>query len=171
MGLDLVTGGAGFIGSHLVDRLLATGRRVRVLDSFVVGRRENVSHHAGNPNLEIVVGDVANVDKVMQASAGVQRVFHLAARADIVPSIQDPRAYFSTNVDGTFNVLQAARANDVSRVVYAASSSCYGIPGVYPTPEDTPPDPRYPYALTKHLGEQLVSHWAQVYQLPTVSVR
>lgn len=171
MGLDLVTGGAGFIGSHLVDRLLNEGRRVRVLDNFSVGRRANLVQHADNPNLEIVEADVADTQAVHQACTGVQRIFHLAARADVVPSIQEPEAYFRANVDGTFAVLEAARRCNVQRLVYVASSSCYGIPSTYPTAETTPADCRYPYALTKYLGEQLVMHWAQVYRLPAVSVR
>jgi UDP-glucose 4-epimerase len=168
---DFVTGGGGFIGSHLVDRLIAEGRSVRVFDSFVVGRRSNLRQHEGNPRLEIVEGDVADKAAVMRACAGAERVFHLAARADIVPSIREPEAYFRANVDGTFNVLEAARAGGSRRFVYAASSSCYGIPTLYPTPESAPADPRYPYALTKYLGEQLVLHWATVYRLPAVSLR
>jgi UDP-glucose 4-epimerase len=169
--LDLVTGGAGFIGSHLVDRLIAAGRPVRVLDSFVVGRRANLEQHRGNPLLGIVEADIADKAAVDTACAGVERVFHLAARADIVPSIQEPEAYFRANVDGTFAVLEAARRHGVKRLTYVASSSCYGIPDAYPTPETAPADPRYPYALTKYLGEQLVMHWAQVYGLPANSVR
>ena len=168
---DLVTGGAGFIGSHLVDRLLGEGRSVRVLDSFVVGRRANLKHHESNTRLEVIQADVADKSAVMAASDGAERIFHLAARADIVPSIQEPEAYFTSNVDGTFCVLEAARRCGVKRLVYAASSSCYGIPSNYPTPETAAADPRYPYALTKYLGEQLVMHWAQVYRLPAVSVR
>src|SRR5262249_54494348 len=167
-GTDLVTGGAGFIGSHLVDRLIAEGRRVRILDSFVVGRRVNLKQHDGNPLCEIIEADVADKSAVDTATAGVDRVFHLAARADIVPSIQEPEAYFLANVSGTFAVLEAARRHGVGRLVYVASSSCYGIPSVYPTPETAAPDCRYPYALTKYLGEQLVMHWAQVYRLPAV---
>ena len=168
---DLVTGGGGFIGSHLVDRLLKEGRRVRVLDSFVVGRRANLSQHDGNPNLEIIEADIADRRAVDAACKGVDRIFHLAARADIVPSIQEPEAYFRANVDGTFSVLEAARKHEVKRLVYVASSSCYGIPSTYPTPETAPADCRYPYALTKNLGEQMVMHWAQLYNLPAVSVR
>lgn len=166
-----MTGGAGFIGSHLVDRLIAAGRPVRVLDSFVVGRRANLEQHRGNPLLGIVEADIADKAAVDTACAGVERVFHLAARADIVPSIQEPEAYFRANVDGTFAVLEAARRHGVKRLTYVASSSCYGIPDAYPTPETAPADPRYPYALTKYLGEQLVMHWAQVYGLPANSVR
>lgn len=169
--LDLVTGGGGFIGSHLVDRLLADGRRVRVLDNFVVGKRTNLDQHAGNPALEIIECDVADKPDVITACAGVERIFHLAARADIVPSIQEPEAYFRANVDGTFAVLEGARAHGARRVVYVASSSCYGIPAIYPTPETAAADPRYPYALTKYLGEQLAMHWAEVYKLPCASVR
>lgn len=169
--LDLVTGGAGFIGSHLVDRLIAEGRRVRVLDNFVVGRRGNLQQHDGNPLLEIVEADIADMRAVDAACAGVERIFHLAARADIVPSIQQPEVYFRANVDGTFAVLEAARRHATKRLVYVASSSCYGIPATYPTPETAPADCRYPYALTKYLGEQMVMHWAQVYRLPAVSVR
>jgi UDP-glucose 4-epimerase len=121
--------------------------------------------------LQVIEADVADPAAVSAAMAGVERVFHLAARADIVPSIQEPEAYFRSNVDGTFNVLEAARRHGVNRLVYVASSSCYGIPASYPTPETAPPDPRYPYALTKYLAEQLVVHWAQVYKLPAISVR
>jgi UDP-glucose 4-epimerase len=171
VGTDLVTGGAGFIGSHLVDRLLAQGRSVCVFDNLVVGRRANLKQHTGNPRLRIVEADVADAIALATAMEGAERVFHLAARADIVPSIQEPEAYFRSNVNGTFCVLEAARRQAVRRLVYVASSSCYGIPSSYPTPETAPADPRYPYALTKYLGEQLVMHWAQVYQLPAVSVR
>src|SRR6202050_2567493 len=171
LGRDLVTGGAGFIGSHLIDRLLAQGRAVRALDNFIVGRAANLDQHKGNPRLESVEGDVADRDAVAAAVSGVHRVFHLAARADIVPSIREPEAYFRSNVDGTFCVVEAARKHRVKRFVYVASSSCYGIPDQYPTPETAPADARYPYALTKYLGEQLVMHWAKVYRLPAVSVR
>jgi UDP-glucose 4-epimerase len=137
----------------------------------VVGRRANLQHHEGNPRVEVIEGDVADAAKVIAASEGVERIFHLAARADIVPSIQEPEAYFRSNVDGTFAVLEAARRNTVRRFVYVASSACYGIPSVYPTPETAPSDTRYPYALTKYLGEKLVLHWAQVYRLPALSLR
>lgn len=169
--VDLVTGGAGFIGSHLVDRLLEQGRGVRVLDNLSVGRRANLKQHEGNPQFELIIGDVADPQAVDRAVGGVDRVFHLAARADIVPSIQSPEVYFRANVDGTFAVLEAARHHNVRRMVYVASSSCYGIPKSYPTPETAAIDPRYPYALTKYLGEQLSLHWAKVYGLPVMSVR
>ncbi len=168
--IQLVTGGAGFIGSHLVDQLLDAGFRVRVFDSFVVGRRENLAHHEKHPELEIIEGDIGNADQVMAAMQGVDTVFHLAARADIVPSIELPEVYFSANVDGTFNVMQAARACGVSKVMYASSSSCYGLADQVPTPETAPAQPQYPYALTKYLGEQIVFHWGQVYKIPTLAI-
>jgi UDP-glucose 4-epimerase len=171
MSLDLVTGGAGFIGSHLVDRLIALGRRVRVVDNFASGHRRNLAQHADSPAVEVVEGDVADGAAMLRAAQGAERVFHVAALADIVPSIQKPDAYFRANVDGTFAVLQAARAAQVRRFVYVASSSCYGIPDAYPTPEDAEIRPQYPYALTKWLGECLVMHWAQVYKLPALSLR
>jgi len=170
-GIDLVTGGAGFIGSHLVDALIAGGRQVRVLDNFVSGGPRNLKHLAGDARLELLRGDIRIAAEVAQAMRGVDRVFHLAALADIVPSIQRPEEYFTTNVDGTFTVLQAARAAGVKRLVYTASSSCYGIPDKYPTAESAELRPQYPYALTKSLGEQLALHWGQVYGLPVVSLR
>ena len=147
------------------------GRSVRVLDSLVVGHRANLAQNLGNSRLELVEADITDRGAVDKICADADRVFHLAARADIVPSIQLPEAYFRANVDGTFAVLEAARQHGVRRVIYIASSSCYGVPTLYPTPETAPPDPRYPYALTKYLGEQLVLHWAQVYRLPAISVR
>ena len=171
MSLDLVTGGCGFIGSHLVERLLAEGRKVRVLDNLAVGRRENLDAVSENSDLQIQIGDVAEQGAVRKAMADVARVFHLAARADIVPSIVEPDAYFDANVNGTYAVLRAAREENVQRFVYAASSSCYGIPDLYPTPESAEMRPQYPYALTKRLGEELVLHWAQVYDFPAISLR
>src|SRR6266550_5937432 len=169
--LDLVTGGAGFIGSHLVDRLLALGRSVRVVDNMAVGKPRNLEQHKANPKLEVRVADVADRDAMEAAMKGVERVFHLAALADIVPSIQNPEGYFRSNVVGTFVTLQAARAAGPRRFIYVASSSCYGIPDSYPTPESAEIRPQYPYALTKWLGECEVMHWAQVYGLPALSLR
>ena len=168
---DVVTGGAGFIGSHLVDSLLADGRHVHVIDDFSVGRRSNLTQHDGHPRLTITEANVADRAAMLALIAGADRVFHLAALADIVPSVQNPEAYFDANVNGCFSVAEAARAASVTRVVYAASSSCYGIPTLYPTPETAPADPRYPYALTKYLGEQVLLHWVRVYGLPVVSLR
>lgn len=169
--VDIVTGGAGFIGSHLVDQLLAQGRHVRVIDNLVVGRERNLEQHKNNPNIEFIKGDVADTALMNRVCQGAERIFHLAARADIVPSIEDPNDYFRSNVDGTFSVLEAARLHQVKRFIYIASSSCYGFPEVFPTPERARIAPQYPYALTKFLGEQLVMHWHQVYKLPAISLR
>ena len=164
----LITGGAGCIGSHIADRLLADGHKVIVLDDFSTGKRENLSDHK---NLEIIECDIRDSAMVDECMAGVDWVFHLAALADIVPSIQRPADYFKANVDGTFAVLEAARANNVKRFIYAASSSCYGIPDIVPTPETAEIRTEYPYALTKYLGEEIVRHWGKVYKLPVVSLR
>lgn len=167
----LVTGGAGFIGSHLVERLLNEGNEVIVLDNFSTGRLQNLEHLCDQPHLRINRLDVADYKAVRPFFKDVEWVFHLAALADIVPSIQRPLEYHHANVDGTASVLEAARAANVNRFVYAASSSCYGIPEAYPTPETSPIRPQYPYALTKYLGEQMVLHWTQVYGLPVISLR
>jgi UDP-glucose 4-epimerase len=167
----VVTGGAGFIGSHLVDRLLADGHTVRVLDDFSTGRPENLAHAAADPRLWLERVDIAREPGLESRLAGADWVFHLAALADIVPSIERPLDYHRANVDGTVAVLEAARRAGVGRFLYAASSSCYGIPETYPTPETAPLRPQYPYALSKLLGEQCVLHWSQIYRLPAVSLR
>ena len=167
----IVTGGSGFIGSHLVERLLADGHTVRVLDNFSTGRLDNLSRVRNNTCLTIHEVDVADSEAIQELFAGVDWVFHLAALADIVPSIEHPLHYHRTNVDGTVAVVEAARKSGVSRFVYVASSSCYGIPDSYPTAETDIIKPEYPYALTKYLGEQIVLHWYKVYGLPAISLR
>ena len=167
----IVTGGAGFIGSHLVEHLLDAGHEVTVLDDFSTGRPANLQHLTPNASLSVHEIDIAHLDAVSPHFEGVDWVFHLAALADIVPSIEHPLTYFRSNVDGTVNVLEASRRYAVKRFVYAASSSCYGIPEIFPTPESADVRPEYPYALTKHIGEQCVMHWSQVYRIPAVSLR
>ena len=167
---SIVTGGCGFIGSHMVDRLLAEGHEVRVIDNFSTGRPENLEHQKGNKNLKIIQEDICNYEKIEKIFEGIDWVFHMAALADIVPSIQSPKEYFHANVDGTFSVLQAATKAKVKRFLYTASSSCYGIPDKYPTDEKAEIRPEYPYALTKRLGEELALHWSKVYKLPVVSL-
>lgn len=167
----IVTGGAGFIGSHLVDRLIADGHEVTVIDNLSNGRLENLQHLKGNPLLGFIKADVAEQSQLNEYFQGIDWVFHLAALADIVPSIQEPEKYFRSNVDGTFAVLEASRLAGVERFIYTASSSCYGIPDVFPTPETSEIKPQYPYALTKYLGEQTALHWGQVYKLPVISLR
>ncbi|MGQ2851418.1 SDR family oxidoreductase, partial [Leptospira interrogans] len=165
----LVTGGAGFIGSHLVDLLLENQFEVTVLDNFSTGRAFNLNHV--KEKIDLVECDLSIQEDWIKKFQSVDYVFHLAALADIVPSIQNPEGYFQSNVTGTLNVLQASRHYNVKRFVYAASSSCYGIPELYPTPETSPILPQYPYALTKRMGEELVMHWAQVYKFPALSLR
>jgi UDP-glucose 4-epimerase len=166
---SIVTGGAGFIGSHLVDALLIKGHEVVVLDNFSTGRVENLAHVKNS--IQVVKCDLGVLGDWHENFKGVDWVFHLAALADIVPSIQFPEAYFRANVDGTFNVLQACIKAETKRFLYAASSSCYGIPDTYPTTELAEIRPQYPYALTKFIGEELVMHWKQVYKLPSLSLR
>jgi UDP-glucose 4-epimerase len=168
----VVTGGAGFIGSHLTDALLAAQHDVVVIDNFATGRRKNLSDAQRSPRFTLHEADIAAGAAALEpAFAGAAGIFHLAGLADIVPSIERPGAYYAANVEGTFAVCEAARAAGVPKIVYAASSSCYGIPEAYPTPETAPTRPLYPYALTKELGERIVMHWGAVYGLHTTSLR
>jgi len=165
----LVTGGAGFIGSHLVELLLNLGHEVVVLDNLSTGRLENISHI--KHKIKFIKCDLTLKSDWINSFKGISWVFHLAALADIVPSIQKPKEYFNANVNGTFNVLEASRLNGVKKFIYSASSSCYGIPNNFPTSENEKISPQYPYALTKRLGEELVLHWSKVYKLPSISCR
>lgn len=167
----LVTGGAGFIGSHLSRELWRQGHEVTVIDSLVGGRKQTITDLLEQPRFEFHQLDIRDAAAITPLFQGIDWVFHLAGLADIVPSIEQPRAYYETNVSGTFNVLEAARAGGIKRLIYAASSSCYGLAKQSPTPETAPIQPQYPYALTKYLGEELVLHWAQLYALPAVSLR
>lgn len=167
----LVTGGAGFIGSHLVELLLGEGYRVKVVDNLSCGRIENLATASGNPLFSLIEKDLAEADGLDEIVKDVEWVFHLAGIADIVPSIQRPVDYHRSNVEGTLNLLEASKKAGIQRFVYAASSSCYGIPDSYPTAETAPGRPQYPYALTKYVGEQYCLHWHHVYGLPVVSLR
>jgi UDP-glucose 4-epimerase len=167
----LVTGGAGFIGSHIAELLHGEGHAVRVVDNLVTGRRSNLEALAGKPGFSLHEADITDQTAMRPLFQGVDWVFHLAALADIVPSIENPQAYHHANVNGTLSVLEASRLAGVQRFVYAASSSCYGIPDLYPTPETAPIRPMYPYALTKWTGECYVHHWGQTYGLAAVSLR
>jgi len=169
-GIAVVTGGAGFIGSHMVDRLLANGYRVRVIDNLVGGRESNLAHHGNNADLAFERMDIRQLAPTASIFADARFVFHFAGIGDIVPSIERPVDYMETNVQGTVRVLEAARANGVEKFVYAASSSCYGLADT-PTREDHPIAPQYPYALSKYQGEQAVFHWHQVYGVPVNAIR
>jgi UDP-glucose 4-epimerase len=169
--LAIVTGGAGFIGSHMVDVLLGHGFRVRVVDNLSTGRASNLAQHAGNPRFELAQVDMGQVGAGSALFDDARYVFHFGGLGDIVPSIERPLDYMRANVDGTLSVLEAARAAGVEKFVYAASSSCYGAAPPVPTAEDAPIRCEYPYALSKYLGESAVLHWGQVYGLPVNSIR
>lgn len=167
----IVSGGAGFIGSHLVERLLADGHEVVVLDNLTTGRMSNLATCGLTTRLTVHQVDISAAPALQTYCVGADWIFHLAALADIVPSIERPADYFRANVTGTLAMLEAARSVGARRFLYAASSSCYGLPTEFPTPETAAIQPQYPYALTKHLGEQLVVHWGQLYHLPVVALR
>ena len=166
----VVTGGAGFIGSHMVDVLIEAGFKVRIIDNLVGGRLSNLEHLKNNPDLIFEECDIRDLQSDASLFVGAKYVFHFAGIGDIVPSIEKPIDYMSTNVQGTVHVLECARAAGVEKFVYAASSSCYGLADV-PTREDHPIQPQYPYALSKYMGEGAAFHWHQVYQLPVNSIR
>lgn len=162
----LVTGGAGFIGSHLVDALIARGDSVRVLDDLATGRRENV-----NAEAEFVQGSVADAEAVARSVDDREVVFHLGALGAVARSVADPRASNDANVNGTLNVLTLARDAGVRRVVFASSSSVYGGAEIVPTPESAPLRPRSPYAITKLTGDWYTRVFAELYDLETVVLR
>jgi UDP-glucose 4-epimerase len=165
----VVTGGAGFIGSHMVDVLLDAGFAVRVIDNLVGGHQSNLAHLRGHPDLACYWQDIRQLEPASPIFAHARYVFHFAGIGDIVPSIEQPTPYMDTNVQGTVHVLECARHAHVEKFVYAASSSCYGLAGV-PTAEDHPIAPQYPYALSKYQGEQAAFHWHRVYGLPVNSI-
>jgi len=167
----IVTGGCGFIGSHITERLVKEGNDVVVLDNLSTGRELNIDHLRKYRNLNFIKADIADYNAIEKYFEEVEWVFHIAALADIVPSIQQPMIYHHSNVEGTISVLEASRKHRVKRFIYAASSSCYGIPDVYPTPETAPIKPQYPYAVTKNIGEQYVLYWNQIYGLPATCLR
>ena len=166
----VVTGGAGFIGSHMVDHLLERGFRVRVIDNLSGGRTANLAHHDGDPVLTLEETDIRDLEPESSLFRGARYVVHFAGIGDIVPSIEQPIEYMDTNVQGSVRVLECARHARVAKFVYAASSSCYGLAAT-PTREDHPISPQYPYALSKYQGEQAAFHWARVYRLPVNSIR
>lgn len=165
----VVTGGAGFIGSHMVDVLVDRGFSVRVVDNLTGGHLSNLRHHHGNPDVALEEVDIRALEPDAAVFEGAKFVFHLAGIGDIVPSIEKPIAYMDVNVQGTVRVLEAARAAGVEKFVYASSSSCYGLAAT-PTREDHPIDPMYPYALSKYQGEQAAFHWHKVYGLPVNAI-
>ena len=166
---SVITGGAGFVGSNLVDRLVSIGHRVIVLDNFVSGKKSNLSHHS-KKNVKIIKIDISNknLDKYFKKA---DYIFHLAALAQIIPSFKDPNKYFKNNVIGTLNVLKAAKKVKIKKLIYAASSSCYGAPKKFPTSEKDKIDLKHPYALTKFMGEEIVMNYASQFRMPNISFR
>ena len=167
--IAIVTGGAGFIGSHMVDLLIEEGFEVRAIDNLAGGREENLAHHHNNP-LAFERRDIRSFEPGDPLFKNARYLFHFAGISDIVPSIERPLEYLSANVQGTAHMLDCARHAGVQKFVYAASSSCYGLAKV-PTREDHPIAPLYPYALSKYQGEQACFHWHLVYRLPVNSIR
>jgi UDP-glucose 4-epimerase len=168
--LAVVTGGAGFIGSHMVDLLVSEGFRVHIVDNFVGGRLQNLRQHENDSDVVVNECDIRSLAPDDASFSGAQYVFHFAGIGDIIPSIERPIDYMSTNVMGTVRALEAARHAGAKKFIYAASSSCYGMAPV-PTTETAPIVPEYPYALSKYQGEQAVFHWGKVYKMPVNSIR
>ncbi len=165
----IVTGGAGFIGSHLVEKLLKQNKKVIIIDNLSTGRIENIKKFINKVRfIQADISKKGNWEKIITKNS---YVFHLAALADIVPSIKFPQKYFNANVKGTLNIVEACKDKGIKKIIYAASSSCYGIPKNFPTPEKEILSPQYPYALTKKLGEDIVMHWGKIFRIPSISLR
>jgi UDP-glucose 4-epimerase len=168
----LVTGGAGFIGSHVVERLLRDGVRVRVLDNFSAGKRENLDFARGaGAALEVIDGDLRDLSTVERAVRGTALIYHQAAMRSVPRSVADPIGANDNNVTGTLHVLEAARRHGVKRVVYASSSSVYGESAELPKREDQAPAPISPYAVSKAAGEDYARVWTKLYGVETVGLR
>ena len=165
----LVTGGCGFVGSHLVEALVQKGERVRVFDNCSTGKAKNIAHV--KDQIEFVDGDLRELDAVHQAVAGVDYVFHQGARPSVARSVADPILSNNVNINGTLNLLVASRDAGVKRVVYAASSSAYGNIPTLPRSETLSPEPASPYAITKYVGECYCRVFTQVFGLETVALR
>ncbi len=167
----IVTGCAGFIGSHLCERLTNENLNIVGLDNLSNGKISNLKKLTNCKNFDFIESDINDEFKMNQIFKKSDILFHLAALADIVPSIKNPDSYFSSNVLGTYNIMKLCKEHNLKKIIYAASSSCYGIPKKYPTPENADINPLYPYALTKRLGEEIVIHFGKLFNIPTVSLR
>lgn len=166
----LITGGAGFIGSHMVDYLLNKNFKVVVIDNLSGGRLKNILKHKKNKNFEFKKMDIRKIKPEMDLIKNVNFVFHFAGLGDIVPSIQNPKEYFDVNVTGTMKLIDAFKSIKLKKFIYAASSSCYGLAKT-PTSENHKIDTKYPYALSKYQGEQIVLHYGKLYSVPVISIR
>lgn len=169
----LITGGAGFIGSHLADYLVSKKKikKILIIDNINDGSLKNLSKSFRSKKVFFYKKDIREFKKIESLFKDVDVVFHLAALSDVVPSIEKPIEYLDTNIMGTVNVLEAMRKNKVKKIIYAASSSCYGISKKIPTDEKEKIEPMYPYALSKNLAEQTIEHWSRTYKMDFVSLR
>ena len=167
---SVITGGAGFIGSNLTDHLVRIGHKVVVLDNFVSSKRSNLSHHK-KKNVKIVKIDISKSENLHKYFKGADYVFHLAALAEIIPSIKNPTKYFNNNVIGTLKVAEAANKVKIKKLIYAASSSCYGTPKKLPTSEKDEINLKNPYAVTKFIGEEIIMNYAEMFKMPSISLR
>ena len=167
---SIITGGAGFIGSNLTDHLVRIGHKVIVLDNFVSGKKSNLSHHR-KQDVKIIKIDISKSKNLDKYFKGVHYVFHFAALAQIIPSIKNPKKYFKNNVSGTLKVVEAAKRAKIKKLVYAASSSCYGIPKKLPASEKDKIDLNNPYAVTKFIGEEIIMRYALMFKMPSISFR
>jgi UDP-glucose 4-epimerase len=169
----LITGGAGFIGSHLCDFLLEikSTKKIIIIDNLKDGSKRNLNLSLKNKKVSLFKRDIRNKSSILNLFKNINIVFHLAAQSDIVPSIENPVDYFESNVNGTLNILEAMKKKKVNKIVFAASSSCYGIPKSTPTKETNKFDLRYPYAFSKNIAEQMIMHWSQVYKINYTSLR
>lgn len=165
----LITGIAGFIGSHVAEIFLENGIRVSGIDNLSTGKKENLESFYAELD-EFIKDDLVNISKYFQTEK-FDAIIHLAALADVVPSIKQPRKYFESNVSGTLSVIEFANQREIKKIIYSASSSCYGIPDIFPTTEDSPIDTRYPYSLTKYQGEELLRHFSLLYDFNCISLR
>ncbi len=167
---SIITGGAGFIGSNLTDHLVRIGHKVIVLDNFISGKRSNLAHHK-KKDVKIFTVDISKSKSLDKYFKSADYVFHLAGLAEIIPSFKNPNKYFENNVIGTLNVLEAARKVKIKKLIYAASSSCYGNPLKFPTSEKDEIKTQHPYGLTKYLGEELIMRYANLFNMPNISFR
>ena len=167
----LVTGGAGFIGSHIVDKLVVEGYAVRVIDNLSSGRLENLAQHRGNPQVEVIVGDLKKPEDALKAVEGVETVFHYAANPEVKVSTTNPEVHFNENVVATFNLLEAMRRKGVKEIVFASSSSVYGEPEEIPVGEDAPLRPVSVYGASKAACENLIHAYSKLYGIRAVALR
>jgi len=170
-GFILVTGGAGFIGSHLVDKLVSEGYKVRIIDNLSSGRLENIAHHKNNPSVEIIIGDLKRIEDVQKAVDGVDTIFHFAANPEVKVSTTNPEIHFNENIVATFNLLEAMRKRGVKELIFASSSSVYGEPEKIPVDEMAPVRPVSVYGASKAACENLIYAYSRLYGIRAVILR